>query len=150
MRGDPLVDAVVERLKPGLTIKDGFLGDDARDLYEIIDADAEVVAEMGLSHAGLAARMEFLARRGMKAHGGPVVYRQDIQITTDEVCGYVTCPWGCCGAFRKGVTTLHNQRSDFWVSYSALSIHMVREHHFFQGKGSSFRLDPYLLRWVLW
>ena len=60
--------------------------------------------------------------------------------------GVLPCPFDD-GVFHKNSVTV--ERAGFRIVYSDLSIHMLERHHFCQGVGSDFRLDPVVLKHVL-
>ncbi|MCJ7543373.1 MAG: hypothetical protein MUP47_02215 [Phycisphaerae bacterium] len=59
-----------------------------------------------------------------------------------EAMGRIPCPWGGCGVFVKGEVELFEATSTAVLHLAPLSVHLVREHAFFQGRGSRYRLDP--------
>ena len=64
------------------------------------------------------------------------------QAMTEEAKGILICPWPHPGKFAKRVTTVKLTGSEQSIKWSDLSIHLIAEHHFFQGKGSAFRIEP--------
>lgn len=150
MKTSPATDRIIKRMKPGALTRDGFLGNDDRPLHEIIDADDEAVTRLGLTHAGIANRLEYLAEIGRKGYGTPMSYMKTYQITVEEVKGRIACPWGRCGTFPKGTIKIRNLNSDIEVQTTPLGIHMIRCHGFYQGRGAPYRLEPDVLRYTLW
>ena len=63
--------------------------------------------------------------------------------------GIVSDPFGDPGVFPKVNTTVRNLDLDKEVTFTDLHIHCILVHGFYEGKGSSFRLDPELLIQVL-
>ena len=62
-----------------------------------------------------------------------------------EVRGRIPCPFGGCGAFPKGEAELVDTKTGRRMRFTPLSVHMVREHGFYGGQGSRYRLDPKLV-----
>jgi hypothetical protein len=67
------------------------------------------------------------------------------EVETEVTRGKLPCPFSHPGIFRKAVTTLYNKKNKLTVRWTTLNIHLIRTHHFFEGKGSSFRLEPDIL-----
>ena len=65
--------------------------------------------------------------------------RQETMIT--EAKGILPCPWPHPKACDKRVTTVKLIKSGQSIAWSDLNIHLIREHGFFEGVGSSFRLE---------
>ncbi|HOX37654.1 MAG TPA: hypothetical protein PL033_06670 [Candidatus Brocadiia bacterium] len=150
MKANPATDRIIRKMQPGVLTRDGFLGEDDRSLKELTDSDDFAVRKMELTHSGIANRIEYLAEVGRKGYGTPMLYMGAYEITVEEVKGRIACPWGRCGTFQKGTVKIHNVNTDMTIVTTPLGIHMIREHGFYQGKGSPYRLDPYTLRWTLW
>jgi hypothetical protein len=66
-----------------------------------------------------------------------------LEAKTDEARGNLICPWPHQpGMFAKRVTTVRRRDTGEEIHWSDLNIHFIAEHSFFEGKGSSFRLEP--------
>jgi hypothetical protein len=44
--------------------------------------------------------------------------------------------------YHKIVATVTNTKQNKELRYTQLNVHMIRDHGFFEGKGSVFRLEP--------
>jgi hypothetical protein len=64
------------------------------------------------------------------------------KLETEVVRGYLPCPFLHQGMYRKSYTTVKNLKSKKSFTFSALNIHLIRVHHFFEGKNSHFRMEP--------
>jgi len=64
--------------------------------------------------------------------------------------GTQTCPWGCSEQMGADFNFLlfNHVRKEF-VSGPGLVAHLIREHHFFEGRESPYRVDPVKLSYVL-
>ncbi len=138
----------LERMRPGHITAQGFLGDDARSLADIIEADAEAMRRLGLEKDALADRLEALRDAGQKGLGEPITVDGRWIVTTGDARGMLPCPWND-GLFHKNSIRVEDKKSGTILIYSDLSIHLVRAHGFCQGKGSMFRLSPEDLAKVL-
>lgn len=65
---------------------------------------------------------------------------------TGAALGFQDCPWGCdiLGFDRGGWSDfrLRNEITEECIGFPALIIHLVREHGFFEGEGSPYRVHP--------
>ena len=142
MKENPRIQRIVERMTPGVLSRDGFLGTDIRPLEEIIEADRAFVAQLGSSHQELGRKLEevFLAARA--ALGTKVLVGDRLNAVHKEAMGHIPCPWGRCGMFAKGYVELLDTQSGLRIMFTALNVHMVTAHGFYQGRGSRYRLEP--------
>ncbi len=67
--------------------------------------------------------------------------------------GFQDCPWGCPFASEAGwahfdFLVLNRATAQFIIA-PGLIVHMIRDHHFFEGKESPYRTDPARLVRVL-
>jgi hypothetical protein len=73
------------------------------------------------------------------------------EVRAEEHRGMIPCPWGHPqGLFYKSYVELQDKISGETLIWSDLSIHLIRDHGFSQGKGSPFRLEPRVLKQVFW
>jgi hypothetical protein len=135
----------------GVLTADGFLGRDTRALLRIIRDDTAEFAALGLDWNQVADKLDDLLHRGSEGLGEPITV-DGYLVRVAETRGMFPCPWED-GLFRKRSATVQRLEGRSPVGpellYSDLSVHLLREHHFLQGKGSVFRLEPSLLRDVL-
>ena len=128
-----------------------FLGSDKRRLTEILDDDHELVHSIDLTHEEIASRLEEITRAAKMKLGDRVTLGNRYQVHAEEHRGMIPCPWGHLGGlFRKSYVQLIDLRTDKILIWSDLSIHLIREHGFYQGRGSPFRLEPKVLKQVFW
>lgn len=138
--------AAAERMAAGVLTSAGFLGSDARPLSDIIQADEEQFRALGLDFEAAADALEVLARRGAEGMGEPITIDGTWLVKSDEARGKLPCPYAD-GIFHKNSVTV--ERGGVRIIYSDLSVHLLRVHHFCQGRGSPFRLDPAALKSIL-
>ena len=136
-------------MKPGAITLYGFLGPDERNLIDILTEDDGTVKRLGLSHEHIAARMEELRGQGQEGLGEFIKVPPHFQVRVESVRGKLPSPFGGPGLHQKTNTIVRNEALDLEVVYSDLHIHLIRNHGFYQGKGSQFRLDPSELAKVL-
>jgi len=142
MRQAPELDIVQSRMRAGLISRDGFLGTDRRSLAEILDADQNTVTRLGLTHAQIAARMAYFADAGGPGLGTTVTVDRDYEVRVEAVRGLLPCPWGHRGLYPKVNVFLKNLRTGAELTWTAVQVHLISEHGFYEGKGSAFRVEP--------
>jgi len=128
-------------MAPGVLTIDGFLGTDSRDLIEILEADDGSVRRMGLEHRQVADALQHLTDLAIGAFGAPVtegVY----EVCACEAMGVLPCPFGEPGLYTKTVIEAKRTDTRRTLSWTALNVHLIREHGFYEGRGSPFRLEP--------
>jgi len=116
---------------------------------EIIRADEAEDARLGVSFedAGPPSSTGLL-REGKKGLGSRVTVDRSFTVVIEEVRGALPCPVrGFPG--RQGDGDYHPPGNSRALTVSDLSLHLLATHHFLQGKGSTFRLEPRELKDVL-
>ena len=136
------MQTIQDRMEPGVIVRDGFLGADARNLVEILTADEAEVLRLGLTHQDIARRMIALRDAGTAGLGELIDVPPHFEVRVDSVRGKLPCPFGDPGIFPKTNTTVRNLRLGRELTYTDLHIHMIGSHGFYEGRGSQFRLEP--------
>ncbi len=132
---------IQERMKPGIIALDGFLGPDDRNLIDILVEDDAEVKRLGLTHENIAARMQELRDAGKGGLGDLISIAPHYEVSVDIARGKLPCPFGHRGLVRKSIIRVKNLEKDRELTFTDMNIHMIKEHGFYQGKGSSFRMD---------
>jgi hypothetical protein len=145
MKQTPLEVKITAKMQPGLIALNGFLGNDERHFHEIIEEDEQTLASHGRTAEEIADRLEYFTGSSFDSFMGPIVIDQIYEVETEVTRGKLPCPFSHPGVYRKTLTTLRNTKTGASVRWSGLNIHLIRNHHFFEGKGSVFRLEPELL-----
>lgn len=141
MKQPPHLQRAQARMARGVLTMDGFLGNDGRDLVEILQDDDGEVRRLGLTHARIARALEELTRKADESYGTPV----DVgpyEVRALESRGGLPCPFGHPGLYEKTVIEARRHDSGATLSWTALNVHLIGEHGFYEGKGSYFRLEP--------
>ncbi len=142
MRQNPKLQGIQMTMQAGVLAPYQFLGDDTRNIADIIHADNLTVTQLETTHATIVARMKYFAQSGKKSIGHEVVVDECYRVVAEEHKGSVPCPFADNYQARKSVihvTNLVLQRS---VYYTDLNIHMIEEHQFYEGIGAPYRVDP--------
>lgn len=147
MKMSPELKKAQENMQPGNITADGFLGDEDRPIVDIIEADEEEMNKLEIDYAGLVSLMKYFTEEGKKGLGEPITVDDKYIVKVDETRGFLPCPFED-GIFRKLNTTVTNKNNNLSISYSDLTIHLLEKHHFHQGKGSSFRIEPKQIKMI--
>jgi hypothetical protein len=139
--GDPFLAGIERSLHRGVYLK----GDD-RPLARILQDDAEEVARLGMDLEETGDRMKRLFEEGRAGLGDPVTVDGTFEVAVIEDRGILACPFRDHFASPKIIIDATNLKTGRRLRFSVLGMHMVREHGFFQGKGSPFRIEPEDLR----
>lgn len=142
MRQTPELNTVEARMRSGAIVREGFLGTDHRTLSEILDEDQNTVNRLGVTHAQIADRMDHLCEEGKGGLGTTVRVDADFEVSVQSVRGFLPCPWGHKGLYPKLNVHVRNRRTGRTMLWTGMQIHLIREHGFYQGRGSGFRIEP--------
>ena len=142
------------RMQAGVLTLEGFLGYDNRNLAEIIQHDEEEFARLGLEWDDVGTRLHDLLKRGSEGLGEPITIDKTWLVRTDETRGTLPSPWDGEGIFHKvncEVRRLNKEGKPEGkiLLYNELALHMFDKHHFLQGRGSHFRMEPSDIKTVL-
>ena len=148
MKMSPNMRKAQENMAPGVITADGFLGDDKRPVQEIITEDEEHMRYHGLDFDETVQILKDLMEEGRNGLGEPITIEDKWLVQTTEARGHLACPFED-GIHRKITTVIKNLKNNSTVMVSALSLHLMQKHHFLEGKGSPFRLEPDTLVKVL-
>ena len=147
MKMTPELTRVQKKMAPGNITSTGFLGEDSRSLADIIQADEEAAAALGLDWDVLSEKLAFFLKQAKGGLEQPVTIENKWVVTIKEARGFLPCPFAD-GLFRKHTVEVKHIPSQLIINFSELSLHLLKVHHFLQGKGSPFRLEPLELKKV--
>jgi len=145
MKKSPQLERLEQTLRSSRLSARGFLGDDRRSLWEILDADARQVENLGYTMTEIAARMAEITGKAKEGLGDWVEVGDNLKACVTDARGIIACPWPHAFRADKTVTTVQKIDSGEQIKWADLSIHLISEHGFFQGKGSTYRLEPKVL-----
>ncbi len=141
MKQSPDLATAQARMAPGALTRDGFLGADPRDLGEILQADDGAVRRLGLTHGALAGALKALTAAALGGLGAPVAVGP-FEVRADEAMGKLPCPFGHPGLYPKAVLAARRADTGEELQWTALQVHLIEAHGFYEGRGSAYRLDP--------
>ena len=142
MKQSPNMRDLEFMLRSSRIVAGGFLGTDSRPLEEIVDADLVSLAHLGWTVAQVADRMQELTALAIPQLGNPVAVDDNLTVTSQDYMGRIICPWPHPMRLAKRITFARRTDTDESIRWTDLSIHMIAEHSFFEGKGSAFRVEP--------
>lgn len=148
MKMSPEYVKAQENMQPGVITADGFLGDEDRPLVDIIESDEEEMRRIGLDWDEVADRLQHLLSAGREGLGEPVTVDRWV-VRVDEARGFLASPFED-GVFRKvNAIVCRAAAPQRELTYTELSLHLLRKYHFLEGRGAPFRLEPARIREVL-
>jgi len=145
MKETPQETRVRKRMLPGAITLHGFIGKDKRSLNTIIAADEQELEMLGYTADDIADRMQYFTDVSFSTFDGSITIDNCYKLETEVVRGKLPCPYAHGGLYRKAITKLTNLENNVCISWTSLNIHLIKEHHFFEGKGSAYRLEPSVL-----
>ena len=138
MKKTPKDKQILERMTEGEWSLKGFLGDDPLGL-DRIDADTGILNDFDIDSEKMGTLLDKLWKKARLYFEDDYIVNGLI-VTVYEAKGRIPCPFGHPGVFQKGeMKVLFNNKTN---RFSPLSIHMIRKHGFYGGKGSSYRIEP--------
>jgi hypothetical protein len=137
--GDSLLH---ERLGPTKYSAQGFLGSDPRQIDEIIADDGRTCQDWGTAPAQIADALDAVFARAEAKFGAVVAISASISAVHADAKGFIPSPFPGEGTFQKGETIITNSATKEIFRVTRLSIHLIRNHGFFQGLGSKYRIEP--------
>ncbi len=139
----PEMRRLEEMLRASRISSSGFLGTDTRSVEEIIAEDMAAVETSGYRLNEIAERMQLITERAKQGIETEVEIEPGLFARATHTRGLLPCPWPHPGLFGKTVTHIRQTGSTpLETRWSDLSIHLIEEHGFFQGRGADFRLNP--------
>lgn len=142
MKQNPAEREIRDNMMPGVQSRDGFLGDDTRNIADIVAQDTAVLEEAGVSQEELATLLEDLHRRADAGLGTKVSTCNDrvsVELVSEGM-GRIVCPFKCGERAHKAVVEVSTP--DTTIRFTPLHAHLIREHGFFEGRGAHFRIEP--------
>ncbi len=141
MKKNPALRSTLERMSPGNLSKDGFLGTDDRPVSEIVAADVAALEALGLDCEQAAELLDELHRKADQGLESPVVcFDGKVTVQGTEVKGGMPCPFGCGVRTHKACIRVRGEGLE--LVFTPMQVHLVRDHGFFEGRGSPFRMEP--------
>jgi hypothetical protein len=152
MKMSPEYKKAQDNMQPGVITADGFLGDDNRNIVDIIEADEEEFTRLGLDFDEVVDRLRYLLDEGRKGLGEPMTIDGKWIVTTTEARGHLASPFED-GIFRKVNADIQHapggNPDGKTLLVSDLALLLIEKNHFLQGRGAPFRMEPEMIKTVL-
>lgn len=147
----PDIREIEDRMRPGRYSKGGFLGP-KESLQEVLEYDSKILKRLHITAAELAEPLDKLITAALET-GRRYVKKDQFEIKLDIFKGFQICPWAenphqsqC--TMGKGVKyssidwSISNTKNKKNLRGPGLIVHLIRDHHFFEGLKSPYRVDP--------
>ncbi len=142
MKKSPQQKKLEDMLRASKFSASGFMGTDKRNVWEIIDADAAELERLGTTQQEIARQMQKLTDLGKPGLGDWVDVGENLKVSVDDHRGAIPCPWPHHARCVKRITTCMQKDTGKTIQWSDLNIHLIKDHGFFEGNGSPFRIEP--------
>lgn len=142
MKESPETKKLEQMLRSSKLVAGGFMGNDKRSAYEVIEADTRQLEKLGITKDQLAEKMKQITELTKPQLGNWIGIDENLQAKSDDFKGILVCPWPHAGRIQKRITTVKNTLNGQMIKWTDLNIHLIQEHGFFEGKGSEFRIEP--------
>lgn len=149
MKETPNEIKIHNNMKAGVLSIHGFLGDDDRHFSDIITEDKHILDKVDLTTEMIADRLQYFTDKAFIHYDGTVEIDEKYVVEYRSFRGKIICPFRHGGGFRKGEVTLTNKINGLSLCWTPLNIHMIRDHCFFEGKGSKHRIDPKTIKEII-
>ncbi len=135
-----MTDSVEALLQPGKSSGSGFLGR-GESFEEVVRNDSQTLTELGLQHKDIAERLQYIVSKASQKCGDISLVDDKYKVRTVSWLGYQNCPWQDEEKTDKDYF-IENIETGRKILFSGLMPHLVGDHHFFEGRGTRYRLDP--------
>jgi hypothetical protein len=142
MKRSPAEEELIRSLGPSKYSAKGFLGHDTRPIDEIISADQRKLDRLEISINRLVDGLKSIYRQAREAYGGEIQITPGVFATFYESRGRVPSPFKTDGVFEKGEAVVREKETGQHIIITELGIALIERHHFFQGLGSRYRIEP--------
>jgi hypothetical protein len=131
-------------LGPSKFSSEGFLGNDKRDVKEIIKQDLDTLNKSGITKKEFVEALKRVYHNAELEMGSPYKISENVFATHYDSKGKIPSPFPEDEKCDKGEVVVKNIKTSETFCITPLSIMLIEKHDFFQGKGSHYRIDPEL------
>ena len=142
MKQSPQHNDLRSRLSASKFSGDGFLGNDARPVDEIINADLRALENAGVTLEEVSDALNNAYADTRNALGAEIELAPGVVAVFHESMGRIPSPFRGDGVFPKGEAVVFEKKTGRQIIITALGINLIAQHGFFQGKGSRYRIEP--------
>lgn len=137
LKSDPELFETEEKLRQG-----NYMRGESRGLSRLIDDDKALVSSLELDMEIVTNLLDRLYHEACAGMGDPVLVDGKYEVSLREDRGKMACPWADRYFAPKALVSARNIKNDRTIRFSVLGLHMIKQHGFFQGIGSPFRIEP--------
>ena len=137
LKSDPELFETEEKL-----IQGNYMRGESRGLSRLIDDDKALVSSLDLDMEIVTNLLDRLYHEACAGMGDPVQVDGKYEVSLREDRGKMACPWSDRYFAPKALVSARNIKNDRTIRFSVLGLHMIKQHGFFQGIGSPFRIEP--------
>lgn len=145
------INDLENKMHPGVLSVGGFLGINER-LVDVIKEDNDTLKHINVTHEQLSMKLKELITQALNSSRDS--YCTNIfKVKIIRYTGFQICPWSqnihqeqC--SFGNGVDfgsinwTIYNKKKKLKMNGSGLAVHLIGDHHFFEGHSSPYRINP--------
>lgn len=142
MKESPRDKSLLSNLQASKFSAGGFLGSDQRPVDEIIADDLRQLGEIGRTVDEAVQLLNDAYERTREGLGKDVTLLPGVTGRFYESMGRIPSPFRGDGVFEKGEAVITDEDSGNSLIITKLGIHLIEKHHFFQGSGSRYRIEP--------
>jgi hypothetical protein len=148
----PDIHELEARMRPEAFSRAGFLGP-TESLEQILEADRAKVERLHLTFEQIAEKLDSVLRAAEACPRRSFTSERELRVDVDIFPGFQICPWAtdphhaqCSagGGVRHASVSwrIRNLKTGQEMRGPGLIVHLMRDHHFCEGHGSPFRVDP--------
>jgi hypothetical protein len=142
MEESPKDKILRKNLGPTRFSGEGFLGHDNRPVDEIIADDLRMLSCLGISIDEILKALTDVYERAKQAFGAEIEINKETTAVFHESRGRVPSPFGGGKTYEKGETVVVHRPSGRCFIITRLGLVLIEKNHFFQGRGSRYRMNP--------
>jgi hypothetical protein len=153
------IETVEKRIHPGNWSPDGLLKLN-QSLKQIIENDKKTLQKLGTNSKELGSMLSGLIEKANKSNDHRPEKNKNYKIEIIRTPGLASCPWSeeeftiCThGEGQKYLSYIEfhitNLNNKITISGNSLMIHLIRDHGFFGGPGTKYRIEPSILYTLL-
>ncbi len=122
-------------------------------MIDVLAADDATVEKLGLTHEQISDRIEYFinAVNNYPTKSGKIIDKK-FKVSGTAWRGDQACPWGDIkprSNYSNMDFVVENLKLKKSIFFPGLIVHLIRKHHFYEGKESPYRIDPKLAAQVL-
>ncbi len=145
-------------MRPGAVSRAGFL-EPHESLRAVMAADEAAMQQIGVTFEALAVELQVLIAAANASPSRETTVSDAYRVRLRQFLGPQICPWSsdlrypqCVGRgsiYASVDWMIENLRTGHAMTGPGLIVHLMHDHHFCEGPGSPYRVDPVKLAQLL-